>query len=141
MSEVTYPNVGFGLKSIPTSQSVHFKNATLWTNEDAGIIQNSDIIIDNGKIIAIGKDLETPLNFKIVDATGKHITSGIIDEHSHMAASSINEGGHNSSAEVSIMDVNIIQMTLIYTEIFVVGLPLSKFFMVQLIQWRTICNH
>ncbi|MBT6935052.1 MAG: amidohydrolase, partial [Cryomorphaceae bacterium] len=35
----------------------------------------------------------------------KHITSGIIDEHSHMGASSINEGGHNSSAEVSIMDV------------------------------------
>ena len=105
VSEVTYPNVGFGLSSIPSSQSIHFKNATLWTNEDDGIIENSDIIIDNGKIIAIGKNLDTPTNFKTIDATGKHITSGIIDEHSHMAASSINEGGHNSSAEVSIMDV------------------------------------
>ena len=105
ISEVTYPNVGFGLSSIPSSQSIHFKNATLWTNENDGIISNSDIIIDNGKIIAIGKNLETPDNFKIIDATNKHITSGIIDEHSHMAASSINEGGHNSSAEVSIMDV------------------------------------
>ena len=105
ISQVTYPNVGFGLSSIPSSQSIHFTNATLWTNEDDGIIENADIIINNGKIIAIGKNLETPDNFKVIDATNKHITSGIIDEHSHMAASSINEGGHNSSAEVSIMDV------------------------------------
>jgi imidazolonepropionase-like amidohydrolase len=41
----------------------------------------------------------------IIDATGKHLTTGIIDEHSHIAASSINEGGHNSSAEVSIAEV------------------------------------
>jgi imidazolonepropionase-like amidohydrolase len=105
ISNVTFPNVGFGLKSIPNSQSIHFKNATLWTNESDGIIENSDIIINNGKIVAIGKNLETPADFKVIDATNKHITSGIIDEHSHMAASSINEGGHNSSAEVSIMDV------------------------------------
>ena len=105
ISQVTYPNVGFGLSSIPSSQSIHFTNATLWTNEDDGIIENADIIINNGKIIAIGKNLKTPDNFKVIDATNKHITSGIIDEHSHMAASSINEGGHNSSAEVSIMDV------------------------------------
>jgi len=105
VSNVTFPNVGFGINSIPKSQSIHFKNATLWTNEDEGIIQNSDIIIQNGKIIAIGKNLETPSNFSVIDASDKHITSGIVDEHSHMAASSINEGGHNSSAEVSIMDV------------------------------------
>ena len=105
VSNITFPNVGFGLKSIPNSQSIHFKNATLWTNENDGVIENSDIIINNGKIVAIGKNLETPADFKVIDATNKHITSGIIDEHSHMAASSINEGGHNSSAEVSIMDV------------------------------------
>ncbi len=105
VSEVTFPNVGFGISSIPKSKSIHFKNATLWTNEDQGIIENSDIIIDNGKIIKIGKNLKTPPNFSVIDASNKHITSGIIDEHSHMAATSINEGGHNSSAEVSIMDV------------------------------------
>jgi imidazolonepropionase-like amidohydrolase len=70
-----------------------------------GLLKTSDIIINNGKIVAIGKNLETPADFNVIDATNKHITSGIIDEHSHMAASSINEGGHNSSAEVSIMDV------------------------------------
>ena len=36
---------------------------------------------------------------------GKHLTAGIVDEHSHIAAASINESGQNSSAEVSIEDV------------------------------------
>ena len=61
-------------------------------------------LLKNGKIAAVGKDLKDS-GAKVVDATGKHLTSGIIDEHSHIAAASINEGGHNSSAEVSIEDV------------------------------------
>jgi len=102
---ITYPNVGYGLKSLPTQENIHFYNATLWTNEDEGILNNSDILVSNGEIIEIGQNLKTPSGFKRIDASNKHITSGIIDEHSHMGASSINEGGHNSSAEVSIMDV------------------------------------
>ena len=105
ISPITYPNVGYGLKSLPIQENIHFYNATLWTNEDEGILNNSDILVSNGEIIGIGQNLKTPSGFKRVDASNKHITSGIIDEHSHMGASSINEGGHNSSAEVSIMDV------------------------------------
>ena len=41
----------------------------------------------------------------IVDATGKHLTAGVIDEHSHIAAAAVNEGGQNSSAEVTMEDV------------------------------------
>jgi hypothetical protein len=33
------------------------------------------------------------------------LTSGIIDEHTHIAASAINESGHNSTAEVTMEDV------------------------------------
>ena len=38
-------------------------------------------------------------------ATGKHLTAGIIDEHTHIAALAINEAGQNSSAEVKMEDV------------------------------------
>jgi imidazolonepropionase-like amidohydrolase len=41
----------------------------------------------------------------VIDATGKHITAGIIDEHTHIALLSVNEGGQNSSAEVTMEDV------------------------------------
>jgi imidazolonepropionase-like amidohydrolase len=40
----------------------------------------------------------------VIDATGKHVTAGIIDEHSHIAAASINEGGQSVTSEVRIAD-------------------------------------
>ncbi|WP_460218788.1 amidohydrolase family protein [Psychroserpens sp. MEBiC05023] len=101
---VTYPNVAYGFIEKPKAETLLFTNATVWTNEADGILNNTDVLIKNGKIAKIGKNLSDG-NATVIDATGKHLTAGIIDEHSHIAASSINEGGHNSSAEVSIEDV------------------------------------
>ncbi|HEX9827574.1 MAG TPA: amidohydrolase family protein [Flavobacteriaceae bacterium] len=101
---VTYPNIAFGFKELPKPEALLFKNATVWTNETDGILENTDVLIKNGKIAKIGNDL-SDASATVIDATGKHITAGIIDEHSHIAAASINEGGQNSSAEVSIEDV------------------------------------
>ncbi len=101
---VTYPNIAYGNKSLPKAQDILFKNATVWTGEEAGILEQTDVLIKNGKISKIGTDLSDS-GAKIVDATGKHLTAGIIDEHSHLALSSVNEGGHNSSAEVKMEDV------------------------------------
>ncbi len=101
---VTYPNVAYGFKELPKPETLLFKNATVWTNEEDGILENTDVLIKNGKIDKIGQGLSA-LSATIIDASGKHLTAGIIDEHSHIAASSINEGGQNSSAEVSIEDV------------------------------------
>lgn len=101
---VTYPNGAYGFSELPKQETILFKNATVWTNEKNGILENSDVLIKNGKIAAIGNNLSSN-GAKVVDATGKHLTSGIIDEHSHIAATGINEAGHNSSAEVTIEDV------------------------------------
>ena len=104
MSPITYPNLAYGFTEKPKAETLLFKNATVWTNEKEGILENTDVLIKNGKISKIGKNI-TNSNAKVIDATGKHITAGIIDEHSHLAAASINEGGQNSSAEVTIEDV------------------------------------
>ncbi|WP_246457735.1 amidohydrolase family protein [Winogradskyella echinorum] len=104
MSPITYPNLAYGFKEKPKAESILFKNATVWTNEKDGVLENTDVLIKDGKISKIGKDL-SDRKAKVIDATGKHITAGIIDEHSHIAAASINEGGQNSSAEVTIEDV------------------------------------
>lgn len=101
---VTYPNMAYGFTSLPQQETILFKNATVWTNETEGVLEQTDVLIKNGKISKIGKNLSAG-NATIVDATGKHLTSGIIDEHSHIATSSVNEAGHNSTAEVSIEDV------------------------------------
>ncbi|WBL23494.1 amidohydrolase family protein [Zunongwangia sp. HRR-M8] len=101
---VSFPNQAYGFAQMPEAEKILFKNATVWTNEEQGIMENADVLVKKGKIAEVGKDLKAG-GATVIDATGKHLTSGIVDEHSHIAASSINEGGHNSSAEVSMEDV------------------------------------
>lgn len=98
---LNYPNVGYGYDALPKQENILFKNATVWTGES--ILAATDVLVKSGKIAKIGKDLSSG-SAKIVDATGKHLTAGIIDEHSHIAALAINEAGHNSSAEVKMTD-------------------------------------
>ena len=101
---VTYPNMAYGMESLPQQETLLFKNVTVWTNEEDGIIKNTDVLIKNGKIAKIGTNLSAG-NATVIDGTNKHLTSGIIDEHSHIATESVNEAGHNSTAEVTIEDV------------------------------------
>jgi imidazolonepropionase-like amidohydrolase len=101
---VSYPNLGFGNYTQPKTETILIKNVTVWTSEDVGILENTDVLLEDGKISKIGKDLKSR-RATVIDGTGKHLTAGIVDEHSHIAASSINEGAQNSSAEVTIEDV------------------------------------
>jgi imidazolonepropionase-like amidohydrolase len=102
---VTYPNIGFGNAQKGTQQTLLFKNTTVWTNEKEGILEETDVLIKNGKIAAVGKNI-SDASATVIDAKGKHLTAGIIDEHSHIAISAgVNEAGQNSTAEVTIQDV------------------------------------
>jgi imidazolonepropionase-like amidohydrolase len=103
--KVVYPFMAYGYSEKPKQELVLFKNATVWTNEKDGILQNADVLLENGKIKQVGKNISAP-NAVVIDATGKHLTSGIIDEHSHIAISrGVNEAAQSSSAEVRIGDV------------------------------------
>ncbi|HVG41904.1 MAG TPA: amidohydrolase family protein, partial [Chitinophagaceae bacterium] len=84
-------------------ENILIKNATVWTSEKEGILQNTDVLIKNGKIAGVGKNL-SDAGAKVIDGTGKHVTAGIIDAHSHIAAASINDGGQSVTSEVRIAD-------------------------------------
>lgn len=109
LGNITYPNMAYGWDSLPRQLNYLFTNATVWTNTDTGIVENFDVAVKAGKIVGVGNNLIATDYFTnedsvvVVDATGKHLTSGIIDEHSHIAISNgVNESGQASSAEVSI---------------------------------------
>ncbi len=106
-SKIWFPNMAYGFENVPTTETTVFRNATVWTNEAQGILKEATVIVTNGKISFVGTgNFTIPNNAKVIDAKGKHITSGIIDEHSHIAISNgVNEGGQAVSAEVSIGDV------------------------------------
>jgi imidazolonepropionase-like amidohydrolase len=107
LGEIMFPWNAFGWTKKPTAQTVLIKNTTVWTNEKEGILTNTDVLISGGKIAKIGKNL--PQNDQInqiIDGSNQFLTAGILDEHSHIAATrSINEGTQESSAEVRIGDV------------------------------------
>ncbi|KEQ31738.1 amidohydrolase [Pedobacter antarcticus 4BY] len=103
--KIIYPFTAFGSETAPKQEAVLLKNATVWTNEKDGILTNADVLLENGKIKAVGKGLSAG-SARVIDATGKHITPGIIDEHSHIAAAGgINEGAQSVSSEVRVADV------------------------------------
>ncbi|CAM1353957.1 amidohydrolase family protein [Tenacibaculum insulae] len=101
---VSYPNIGYGNYQKPQQETILIKNTTVWTSENKEILNNTDVLIKDGKIAQIGKNI-TSRGAKTIDGTGKYLTAGIIDEHSHIATSAVNESGHNSTAEVTIEDV------------------------------------
>lgn len=106
VGEVIYPFTAFGNTQLPQSNTFLIRNSTVWTSAEAGILQNTDVLISGGKIRKIGKQLAAPAGAIIIDGTKRHLTAGIIDEHSHIAISrSVNEGTQESSAEVRIGDV------------------------------------
>ena len=103
LAKITFPFVGFGNETIPGQETILIKNATVWTSEKEGVLQNTDVLVKGGKIAKVGTNL-SDATAKVIDGTGKHLSAGIIDEHSHIAALSINEGGQSVTSEVRIGD-------------------------------------
>ena len=104
---VFYPEGAYGLnEELMSPNAILIDNATIWTCGPKGIVQDWDILFVNGKVDKVAPDISVPMGSALViDGTGKFITPGLIDCHSHSAASSINEGAQAVTAEVRIRDV------------------------------------
>ncbi len=91
--------------SAQNRQEVLIKNATVMTAV-SGTLQNTDILIRDGKIFRIGKNLSAGANAKTIDASGKYVTPGIIDCHSHaMLDGSVNEFSYSVTSMVRTDDI------------------------------------
>jgi imidazolonepropionase-like amidohydrolase len=103
LGKVTYPFGAYGNEELPKQENILIKNAMVWTNEKEGRLANTDVLVKNGKIVRVGKNI-TDAGARVIDGTGKFLSPGIIDEHSHIAAFSINEGAQSVTSEVRIGD-------------------------------------
>lgn len=79
------------------------RNGTVLT-VTKGTLENTDLLIRGGKIVAIGRNLTAPEGCRVIDATGLFVMPGIIDAHSHIALESINEMSSPVTAEVRMRD-------------------------------------
>lgn len=91
--------------NVPQGNTFIVKNCTVWTCDNQGTLENTDVFVKDGKIFKIGKNISST-GIEEIDGTGKHLTPGIIDEHSHIAISNgVNEGTQSVTSEVRIQDV------------------------------------
>ncbi|MEY3021795.1 MAG: hypothetical protein RIS86_993 [Planctomycetota bacterium] len=96
----------YGRTEPPLSGTILVKDATIWTLGSLGTIENGDMLVENGRIVAVGDEIEAPAGATVVDGRGRHVTPGLIDCHSHTGISGgVNEGTQACTAEVTIEDV------------------------------------
>jgi imidazolonepropionase-like amidohydrolase len=100
------PATAFGRDRLPEQpQHVLVRNATIWTQGPQGRLENADMLVTRGKVARVGRGLEAPRGAVVVDATGKHVTPGLIDAHVHTSTSGTNETGFAIVPEVRMGDV------------------------------------
>lgn len=87
-----------------TAQDLLIRGGTVLTITN-GDLPDTDVLIVDGRIAEIGRNLRAPRGVQVIDATGRFVLPGIIDDHSHMAIEGgINEGSRSVVAEVNISD-------------------------------------
>jgi len=96
--------VTFGVNAAQAQTETLIRNATVLT-VTRGTLPNTDVLLRNGKIAAIGKNLNASANARVIDATGKYVMPGIIDCHSHSMLDTINEGTLAVTSMVRTQDV------------------------------------
>lgn len=90
--------------AVPAQQATLIRNATVITVTN-GTHEGTDVLLQGGRIAAIGSNLTAPAGAVTVDGTGKFVTPGLIDPHSHMMSDAINEGALSVTSMVRIADV------------------------------------
>ncbi|HYA23913.1 MAG TPA: amidohydrolase, partial [Terriglobales bacterium] len=93
---------------------VVIKNAIVMTATH-GTISNGSVYIKDGKIAAVGKDVNAPASATVVDAGGKYLTPGLIDSHSHIALDEdVNEATSPITPQMMMIDAFDYQDKAIY---------------------------
>jgi N-acetylglucosamine-6-phosphate deacetylase len=104
ISPINFPLGAFGRPAQPDQpRFVLFKGATVWTSGPQGRLEKADVLVESGKIKAVGENLTASEGAVTIDVHGKHLSPGIIDCHSHIAT----DGGVNESAQTITAEVRI----------------------------------
>jgi imidazolonepropionase-like amidohydrolase len=74
------------------SRTTLIRNATIMTAAGP-TLQNASILLRDGKIVSVGTNVTAPSDAVVIDGTGKYVTPGIIDVHSHLGVYAAPGGG------------------------------------------------
>lgn len=95
--------LSIGILQAQETGDVLIKGGTVLTITD-GILENHDVYIKDGIIKNIAKDIKAPKGVRVIDAKGKYVMPGIVDAHSHIALTTVNEATAPNTAQVNVGD-------------------------------------
>ncbi len=99
------PRGGGGGAATTAAQDTLIRNATVLT-ASRGTLEATDVLIRGGKIVSVGKNLRAPDGARTIDATGKFVSPGLINAHSHaMMDGSVNECTRSVTSMVTTRDI------------------------------------
>lgn len=102
---IVVPVSGWSAHAQGTASVTAIRNATVLT-VTKGTIEKGTVVIRNGRIAAVGANVDVPRGATEIDGTGLYLMPGIIDAHSHIAVDgSVNELSLSVTSMVGIEDV------------------------------------
>lgn len=101
-----YPAGEYGRAGLPSMENLLIQNVTVWISGKDEPESGRDVWIEGGRIKAVGTALDVPASVQRFDAKGMHLSPGLVDAHSHIAANgNVNEGSHAVTSEVRVGDI------------------------------------
>lgn len=67
-----------------TADQLAITNARVHTLDDLGSLEGATVLVRNGRIEAVGKQLRIPMDARVIDAEGRHVTPGLFVGHTHL---------------------------------------------------------
>ncbi|MGH7502551.1 MAG: amidohydrolase family protein [Longimicrobiales bacterium] len=102
LSILALPAAAWTLPGQAAAQDIAIRNATILTVAN-GTIENGTIVVREGRITAVGTNVDVPAGVQVIDGQGMYVMPGIIDAHSHAALEGgINEGSESVTPEVRV---------------------------------------
>ena len=76
----------------PQSTAVAYTGATLWDGTGATPLENATLVVDGGRVVAVGEDLEVPRGARTMSLEGRWVIPGLIESHGHVTGAWAPEG-------------------------------------------------
>jgi imidazolonepropionase-like amidohydrolase len=115
--------LSFALAPQINAESYLIKNATVHSATAKGILAKADVLIKDGKILRVAEEIKNVVgNFETIDASGKHLTPGLINASTNMGLTEISAVSstvdaattqHNMGASFNIASAINLRSTLI----------------------------
>lgn len=95
--------LGLALAALPAAaETVVITGGTIHTLGSQGTIKNGSVVIENGRVKAVGATVAVPAGARVIDARGKVVTPGLFDSLSRIGL--VEVGAVEGTADASIED-------------------------------------